>query len=87
MQTQTFRSFQRRPEDSVPGKPYSDEEIAAAEKACIHYDRPIRIAELKVESQKSASLKEERQTSKECFVRVDSPLEDEFLSSLYSQSK
>ena len=43
----------------------SDEEIAAAEKACIHYDRPIRIAEMKVESQKTASLKEERQTSKE----------------------
>ena len=25
----------------------TDEEIASAEKACIHYDRPIRIAELK----------------------------------------
>jgi len=25
----------------------SDDEIAAAEKTCIHYDKPIRIAELK----------------------------------------
>ena len=30
----------------------NDAEIEAAEKACIHYDRPIRIGELKVESGK-----------------------------------
>ena len=35
----------------------SDEELAQAEKACIHYDRPIRIAELakEVKSQKSST--------------------------------
>ena len=40
----------------------NDAEIAAAEKACIHYDRPIRINELKVESLK---LKEAGESSGE----------------------
>lgn len=33
----------------------SDEEVAASEKACIHYDRPIRIAELKKALQKEGT--------------------------------
>jgi len=32
----------------------TEEEIAQAEKACIHYDRPIRIAELKKQTEKPA---------------------------------
>ena len=59
----------------------NDAEIEAAEQACIHYDRPIRIKELKVESLKLKEVGESKVESRDlpsleinfCDIHCENP--------------